>query len=180
MRDEAALDDALRGAKLVACPHCRRVGSLIGHGLLRGYAERSSERVVRGRRFFCSNRTRRPGCGRTFSVKLAAVLTGFVLGTLALWHFVRAVLGGLTRRAAWLREGGSAATQSSGYRSWRRMCAAVSALRVRLSREAPAPASTARDPLMQLAEHLAVVVGAGESDPLAAYQRRMQRGVFEG
>jgi hypothetical protein len=39
-------------------------GTLIGHGLLRGYAERSSEVVVRGRRVFCSNR----GLRSTFGV----------------------------------------------------------------------------------------------------------------
>jgi MSHA biogenesis protein MshM len=39
--------------------------------LLRGYAERASELVFRGRRVFCSNRGQRLGCGRTFSVLLS-------------------------------------------------------------------------------------------------------------
>jgi hypothetical protein len=154
---------------------------LIGHGFLRGYAERGSESLVRGRRLFCSNRGLRPGCGRTFSVKLTTVFAGFVVRTLTLWGFAKAVVGGLTRRAAWLREG--ALSLSSGYRLWRRLCAAQSALRARLYREAPAPPSTACEPLAQLLAHFGVVVGVGAdaetSDPFAGFQLHLQRGLFD-
>jgi hypothetical protein len=181
--DEPALDAVLIGIKLVACPYCRQTGALIGHGFLRGYAERSSEVVVRGRRVFCSNRARRRGCGRTFSVKLAAVLCGFLVRTLTLWRFASAVVGGLTRRAAWLLAAGSALSLSSGYRLWRRLRAAQSALRARLWREQPAPSSAAHEPLAQLFAHLGVVVAAGvatvASDLFAAYQQNLQRGLFE-
>lgn len=178
MRDETALASVLFGLKLVQCPHCRQTDALIGHGFLRGYAERSSELVVRGRRTFCSNRGHRPGCGRTFSVLLSTVLGGFVVRTLSLFCFATTVLGGLTRRAAWLREVGGALSLSSGYRLWRRLGAAQSALRTQLCREAPAPASSARQPLAQLAEHLVVVVGSGGADLFAALQNRLQRGLF--
>jgi hypothetical protein len=50
VRDESALADVLLGLKLAWCPHCRQSGALIGHGLLRGYAELAGEVVVRGRR----------------------------------------------------------------------------------------------------------------------------------
>ena len=46
------------GLELAWCPHCQQSGALIGHGVLRGYAECTSEVVVRGRRVFCSNRAR--------------------------------------------------------------------------------------------------------------------------
>lgn len=175
MRDEHALDAVLHGSKLAACPHCRQTGALIGHGVLREYAERSSERVVRGRRLFCSNRGRRPGCGRTFSVMLSTVVPGFVVRTLTLWCFAKAVLSGLTRRSAWLCEAGASLALSSGYRLWRRLCASQTALRSRLWREAPAPPSTAREPLAQLVAHLAVVVGAGvgDADLFEGFQDRL-------
>lgn len=179
VRDETALATVLLTIKLVGCPHCRKTGMLIGHGFLRGYAERSSEVLVRGRRIFCSNRGRQRGCGRTFSVKLTTVLAGFVVRTLTLWFFASSVLAGLTRRAAWLREG--ALSLSSGYRLWRRLRAAQSTLRVQLCREAPAPVSRAPDPLAQLFEHLGVVVGARAvgGDLLEAFQSHVQRGVLE-
>lgn len=102
---EAALDEARWAAKLQACPHCGRTGTLIGHGMLFGYAERTQERVVRGRRLFCSNRNRRPGCGRTLSIWLGAVIAGFVVRTRTLSHFVGEITEGKTRKAAWKRAG---------------------------------------------------------------------------
>jgi hypothetical protein len=159
---------------------------LIGHGFLRGYAERDSEVVVRGRRVFCSNRARRTGCGRTFSVRLATVLAGFLVRTLTLWRFANAVVGGLTRRAGWLLVADGALSLSSGYRCWRRLSAAQSALRTRLWREAPAPASVEREPIAHLLAHIGVVFPAVERtraarcwDPLAAFQLHLQRGLFE-
>src|SRR5690606_41180404 len=112
---------------------CRQSGTLIGHGFLRGYAERGSGLVVRGRRIFCSNRGKRPGCGRTFSVKLGCVLSGFVVRTLTLWCFVQAVLGGLTLRAAWLVEAAGARSLPRGSRRCARPAAAQGALSVRLA-----------------------------------------------
>lgn len=179
MRDETALADVLLGIKLAACPRCQRTGALIGHGFLRGYAEQGSQILVRGRRFFCSNRGRRSGCGRTFSVKLQTVLCGFVVRTLTLWCFVQAVLAGLTRRAAWLRKACGAVSLSTAYRLWRRLDAVQTALRARLSREAAAPDSTARAPWAQLIAHLSVVVGGGHGDLFAAYQIRIGRGLFD-
>ena len=179
-RDEPALLGLLLGIKLVACPHCRRCGALIGHGFLRGYAECGSEQVLRGRRFFCSDRYLGEGCGRTFSVTLTTVLGGFVVRTLTLFCFAQAVLAGLTRRAAWLGAARGAFSLSSGYRLWRRLQAAQSALRARLWREAPAPACAAREPLAQLFAHFAAVLGGSDDDDLfAAFQGHGQGGIFD-
>ena len=177
--DETALAEALHGIKLWSCPHCRQSGTLIGHGFVRGYAERGSGLVVRGRRFFCSDRGQRPGCGRTLSVMLQTVLTGFVVRTLTLYCFVQAVQSGLTRRAGWRRAAQGALSLSSGYRLWRRLCAGQSALRARLCRESPAPPSNAREPLAQLCAHLRLVIGEGVSDLFSAFQLRFGRGLFD-
>lgn len=178
VRDERALADVMLDLKLTCCPHCRRTGALIGHGFLRGYSEQGSAVVVRGRRVFCSNRGQRPGCGRTFSVLLSAVLHGFVVRTLTLFRFANAVLKGLTRRAAWLSTLSRVLSRSSAYRLWQRLHEAQSALRTRLCGEAPAPACGAREPLAQLFAHMGAVVGATAIDLLEAYQRHLQRGVF--
>jgi len=146
---------------------------------LRGYAECGSGQVDRGRRFFCSNRALRWGCGRTFSVAMMSVLLGFVVRTLTLFRFAQAVLGGLTRRAAWLREASGAFSLSSGYRLWRRLQGAQSALRSQLSREAPAPLCAAREPLAQLLAHFAVVLGDGEPDLFASFQAHAQSAFFK-
>ena len=110
---------------------------------------------------------------------LSTVLSGFVVRTLTLFCFATAVLGGLTRRAAWLREARGALSLSSGYRLWRRLCTAQSTLRGRLCREAPPPDSPARQPLAQLLVHLLLVVGQSEADPFAALQNKLQQGLLE-
>ena len=107
------------------------------------------------------------------------VLTGFVVRTLTLCRFAQAVLGGLTRRAAWLREVGGAFSLSSGYRLWWRLQGAQSALRSQLSREAPAPLCTAREPLAQLLAHFDAVFGCDEPDLFATFQTGAQCALFE-
>jgi hypothetical protein len=169
----------LFGLKLAPCPHCRQTGALIGHGFQRGYAERSSARVVRGRRVLCSNRGRRPGCGQTFSVLLSTVLCGFLVRTLTLFRFASGVLGGLTRRSAWLGAAGGALSLSSGYRLWQRLGGAQGWQRARLCRVTAPPTCGALAPLAQLFAHAALVVGATVPDLLEALQRQLQRGVFE-
>jgi len=79
--DRLGLEQVLRDAKLQVCRHCWRFGTLIGHGLVRGYAARSGARVLRGRRLLCSNRFRRSGCGRTVTVSLASHLVNRVADT---------------------------------------------------------------------------------------------------
>ena len=98
---EADLHQYMLSLKLVPCPHCGKVGFLIGHGFLGGYSETGQEHVVRGWRFFCSNRHRRRGCGRTFSVLLSDVLKGFMVRAHTLWNYLKKVTGGMSRRAAW-------------------------------------------------------------------------------
>jgi hypothetical protein len=149
-------------------------------GFCAATAECGSEQVVRGRRFFCSNRALRLGCGRTFSVALTTVLGSFVVRTLTLLSFAKAVLGGVTRRAAWLCAASGAFSLSSGYRLWRRLQAAQSALRARLSRETPAPACGSREPWAQLLAHFEAVLGGGaELDLFAAFQAHTQCGLFD-
>jgi hypothetical protein len=171
-RSEAELEDARLGLKLLLCPHCRRVGFLIGHGFAWGYAEAGSERVVRGRRFFCSNRHRRRGCGRTFSLLLAHRLSGFVVGTRTLWQYLRAVLGGRSRKAAWERVG-AAFWRASGVRLWRKLSQAQAHIRARLCRHGPPPAFSATEPLAQLAAHLQGAFPAAVC-PFAHFQSHFQ------
>ncbi len=51
------------------CPHCQTTGTLNRHGSLHGFDDESPQRkTLRARRIFCSNRGRRAGCGRIFSI----------------------------------------------------------------------------------------------------------------
>ena len=175
--EERGLDLAELGIKLWACPHCGRIGTLIGHGFLRGYAERGQEQVVRGRRFFCSNRYRRPGCGRTLSVLVATVISRFVVRALTLFRFAREVVLGVTLGVAWRTAREGAFSVSSGYRLWRRLRAAQSTLRSRLCREEAPPACMHSEPVAALLEHFGVVF-PGSVCPFSEFQLRLQHGLF--
>lgn len=164
-------------AKAMTCPHCGLYGTLNAHGWLRGYAEIGSGRVVRGRRWYCSNRFRRPGCGRTWSVLLSHVIAGFTVTTTTLARFVGAVVGGACRSAAW-RGVQSGMTLSSGYRLWRRIDRAQPALRTLLSRGSPPPASTSALPMAELVGHLNAALSSEEC-VLGHFQLRFQRGLFD-
>jgi len=163
--DEAALDRLGDEAKQWCCPHCRRPGTLNAHGTLRGLAEDAPSKAARrGRRFFCSDRGRRPGCGRTFSVFLAQVLAGASVRTAAWWRFCRGRLAGLGVLAAWeaARTGFSL---ESAYRWWRGWQQAEPGLRTQWWR--------GREPPGDLGEELVRRYGA--ADPVAVFQEREQR-----
>lgn len=173
VRDVAELETLRLRAKLTACPHCGQIGTLNAHGFLRGYAVDGASRVVRGGRFYCSERFRRPGCGRTFSLLLARFLGGFMVVTATLWSFVSGVLGGLCRKVAW-EKAGSSFSRSTGYRLWRRLQLAQVNMRSCLSLVSPAPACADREPLAQLVLHIREVVPRNECE-FAAFQYRFQR-----
>ncbi len=125
VRDRRALDELLGHAKLMACPHCRCTGMLVGHGLLIGYAERGNDRQARGRRLLCSARFSRLGCGRTFSVLIATVIARFTARTETISALLHAVVGGLSLKAGWDRIQASASSPAglslrSAYRLWAR------------------------------------------------------------
>ena len=153
------LEVSLRDAKLLLCPHCKRCGTLIGHGFLRGYDEHCSEQVIRGRRLFCSNRFLRQGCGRTVAILLNHVMPRFGVRAATLFAFAKTVVMGVSRRAAWLGTGAHALSLSSGYRLWQRLLGAQCYLRTKLTSLGSPPASVATEPLAQLLEHFASVLG---------------------
>ena len=150
---------------------------LIGHGLLIGYAELGSERVVRGRRLLCSQRGRRSGCGRTFSLRIASVIAGFTVRTGTLSRLLLAVVGGSCIKAAWEHHVSSGLTLGSGYRLWRRLVLAQSHLRSALCRLGPPPSCAHSQPLAQLASHLQQTLGS-TACLFAAFQLTLQRPLF--
>ena len=152
--DEASLAKARAGAKLARCPHCGARGTLNAHGYLRGYAEGATEtRVLRGGRLYCSNRHRRPGCGRTFSILLACYLSGFIVLAQTLFGFVARVVAGAPKDRAWRAATRGAFTCTSGYRMWRTLDRAQPTLRTLLLRSCGPPACEHHEPLAHLLAH---------------------------
>jgi len=162
-----------QGLKLMPCPHCGAVGFLICHGFLRGYNEEGLPGFVRGRRFYCSNRGRKRGCGRTFSVLLAGVLRRCIVPARTLWQFLQGLWRGLNRKAAWERTTRRFSLETA-YRLARRVNRRQSALRTLLARRSAPPQSDSPEPLVQLLAHLENLFAASAC-PIAAFQSEFQQ-----
>jgi hypothetical protein len=166
------LDECLRAAKLHRCPYCKRSGTLIGHGFLRGYAEHGSERVIRGRRLFCSNRFLQHGCGRTVAILLDSVLHAFTVRTTTLFQWAAAVIAGGSIRAAWQVAAGAFSLASS-YRLWHRLLESQSCWRTSLLTRCAPPAWPSSEPLAQLLGHF-MAAFASCACPFSAFQLQFQ------
>lgn len=173
--DEAELTGALWGAKLRACEHCRRVGWLVGHGRVLGYAERSSERVVRGRRLFCSNRGRRHGCGRTVAIRLASVIVRHVVRADTWFALFVALAHGARCAAGW--RSSSTMSLRTGYRLRDRLAHARHALPTMLLSRAPPPEAVNASADAQLVAHLRAVLG-DDTASFDRYQHAFQRSLL--
>lgn len=159
--------------KLTACPHCRATGTLVRHGSLVGFDDADPPRkTLRARRVFCSNRHRRPGCGRTVSVWIAHKIRRLSLTTRTLWSFLRRVVTGTL--AAAVRNTHAPFSDRTLRRIWTRFERAQSRIRTALCTRCPPPTGPPYPgPRPVLAEVLAHLHAAfpNADDPLAAYQR---------
>lgn len=140
--------------KQTPCPHCRATGHLNLHGYLRGYDESNyGKKIIRGRRIFCSNRGRRKGCGRTFSVLVCGVLKRFTIGANTLWRFLKNIAAGLNKQAAF-KKASSQFSSTTCYRIAKTFRYAQVKIRSKLSRLCPVPRSISNNPLTQTVRHL--------------------------
>ena len=163
-----------RSLKFTACPHCRKIGTLILHGYLYGYdLKTANRRAVRGRRVFCSNRNRKAGCGRTFSLLQAGRIKRLIIRTRDLWSFLTNIVNGMNVFRAF---GALAAPLSttSIYRLYKRIYLHQYKIRTMLLKRRPAPENIpATNPLIKTIVHIKSVFKR-RTDPIAAFQSTFQ------
>jgi hypothetical protein len=126
----------------------------------------------RGQRVFCSNRSQRGGCGRTFSMVLADVLPRHTVTAAWLWQWLVALLAGRSVKAAveTLRLPFALETL---YRLRRQLQHKLDQVRARLCQKQSPSASAQTDPLLQTVEHLRQVF-AGDGCLPAEFQLHFQ------
>jgi hypothetical protein len=158
--------------KLMPCPHCQVVGSLIRHGYLRGYDDSSPQRkTIRARRIFCSNRQARRGCGRTFSVWIADKIRRLSLTTSTLWRFLqRAVADGI---AAASRAVDCHLSDRTWQRIWQRFNLGQSKIRTALSARCPPPDLPAHRPAAHVLAHLQAAFPDADC-PITTFQQTLR------
>jgi len=160
--------------KQTACPHCGLSGHLNLHGYLRGYDENAcTGKIIRGRRIFCSNRNKRKGCGRTFSVLSLNTLKKFIIRAYSLWKFLKNTAQGNDKKRSLSSLQVSFST-SSVYRLWKRFCLAQTKIRVFLLRLCKAPhLERSRQPAIQTILHLKAAFKK-TTCPVSAFQDYFQ------
>lgn len=99
--------------KMKQCPHCRQIGCLILHGYLYGYGD--TDMVRRGRRIFCSNRQKKTGCGRTFSILMAGFIKHCMIPSGSVSSFLSKIAQG-DRPVTAFRALGGQMNENAGYR----------------------------------------------------------------
>jgi hypothetical protein len=174
-RSQAGFDQIHLRLKQHHCPHCRVTGTLILHGYLRGYdLKKINKKIIRGRRVFCSNRNRRRGCGRTWSVMLATMLKGFIVQTSHLWGFLKNIAKGMNVFQAFsIRD--IPLSPTSIYRLYKRLYENQPHIRSRLAgRLAPPRDVRHANPLVKTILHMGSAFKRN-SDPPATFQYIFQR-----
>jgi hypothetical protein len=159
--------------KQTSCPHCQTVGTLIRHGVLTGFDDSNHQRkTIRARRIFCSNRHRRPGCGRTVSVWIADKIRRLSITTSTLWTFLQHALVGTI--AAAIHAVNCPRSDRTFQRIWKRFDRGQSAIRTALLGRGPPPslpASPIRRPTAaQVLAHLQTTFPHADC-PIAAFQQ---------
>jgi hypothetical protein len=139
------------------CPRCGKFETLNRHSILRGNdPAQASGQCARGQRVFCSNRGRRGGCGKTFSLVLVDVLPRHTLTASLVWRWLVELLAGLSVKAAVEKLRLPFALETI-CRLRRRLLCGLDQVRTRLCRELPPPVSQQSQPLLQTVEHLRAV-----------------------
>jgi hypothetical protein len=158
--------------KQTPCPHCKRVGTLIRHGFLRGFDDSCKQPTVRARRIFCSNRNHRPGCGRTFSVWLADKIRRLSLTTGTLGRFLqRAAADGIL---AAIRATPCHWSDRTWQRVWKRFLHAQSTIRTALfGRCAPPELPAEHRPAAHVLAHLQAAFSDAPC-PIAGFQHSLR------
>ncbi len=138
--------------KILMCPHCRQVGFLILHGYLYGYGD--TDLIKRGHRIFCSNRNKRSGCGRTFSMLKSWFIKNFIICTRMLSSFLDRIWQGMPTARAFKEM----MHPSGAYRILKKFRHNQVRIRTLLTRiKDPPDLSCIKDPVLQTIAHLKTV-----------------------
>jgi hypothetical protein len=165
------------GLKQTPCPHCKVVGTLNRHGCLYGFDENSKQKTLRARRVFCSNRNRRPGCGRTSSVWCADKIRRLSLSAGFIWKFLTAAVASSVLAA--YRALPHFRSDRTLQRIWTRFHRGQSKIRTALSalcRPPALPATLPAKPSHQAAAQVLAHLQAAFPDadcPIAAFQHTL-------
>ena len=160
--------------KLIKCPHCKLIGFLILHGYLYGYDEKIyNKKINRGKRFFCSNRNKRKGCGKTFSLLKLTIIRGFIITANSIWEYLNNLAKNMNKKDAFNKIQ-IIHSDSTIYRLLNRFKLNQHNIRTLLTRiSKPPEVINTTNPIIQTVTHLKEAFKEYNC-PVAAFQYRFQ------
>jgi hypothetical protein len=148
------------------------------HGFLYGYNEINNQPgFIRGRRFFCSNRNKKTGCGRTVNIFKSFIIKSFTFTANTICNFLNNIINGFSIFQAFniLNVPFSSSTP---YRLFSRFRQKQSELRSLLSRfNSPPFNSNYINPVFLTIQHLMNTFNNCEC-PVSAFQYTAQTSIF--
>lgn len=174
-RSKNDFQDLYFGLKQISCPHCKYIGTLIMHGYLRGYDEKNyGKRIIRGRRIFCSNRFKKSGCGKTFSVFKSNIIKGFNITADSLWKFLKNISNGINKFKSF-KDIALSFSNTTIYRLYKRFKYQQTNIRTALSRiHLKSKTCSNKNPVVQTILHLKLAFNHLPC-PISAYQIHFQK-----
>ena len=167
----AEVSDSIR---MRFCPHCQKSSSLVKHGYIWGVdysSKQPDSKIIRARRFFCSNKGTRCGCGKTVTVyHFHSIPKTSILAPL-LWQWLQIVLDGFSIHSAWYYSG-IKFSLSTAYRLWHKAKTHISYWKSQLVRLTDWSTISGTSVLGQVLNHFK---SAFEAEPFASLQLRFQR-----
>jgi hypothetical protein len=165
--------------KITKCPNCGTTGYLILHGFLKGINEKNpNRRIRRGKRYYCSNRDQRKGCGKTFSVLNSFFIKSFTTTAVTLWIFLTAILSGLSIFKAQEKITTPHSCQTF-YKIWNRFRQKQSHIRTCIYPKIKEQtlSSNLRDSPLETIQHLKSIFGS-HKEPIMAFQHQLQASII--
>lgn len=160
--------------KLIYCPHCRKTQNLILHGYLYGFGYKTySQRITRGHRILCSNRNRRDGCGKTFSIFFKVFLKNFIINTKSLWQVLKNHSSGKNKTRSF-QSLDLPFCPTTCYRLFKKFHLKQHHIRSYLSRRCKAPKDTNENITPKIATLRHCQKTFPREDPIAAFQQYFQ------
>lgn len=175
--DEKQLETIHQNLKQALCPYCKSAQNLIFHGYLYGYSETGNQKIIRGRRIFCSNRNKRLGCGRTINIFIKTVFKKFILSTQNLWNYLINILNGLNKFQSF-KQLNLPFSNTTIYRIYKRFWLRQYFIREQLCKIHPLPQNMkTSSPLIQTIKHIQITFPKS-TNPLGKFQQQFQTSIL--
>jgi hypothetical protein len=161
--------------KLIPCPVCNLVGTLILHGYHSGYLDTTF--TIRGRRVICNKRrARNKGCGKSFTIFISNAIRNCTISAESLWTFLGNAASGIEKLKAFRMVLPESFKDKTVFRIYHRFVKVQSAIRSVLNRHSQPPPSSSNDPAQQTIAHLRAIFSSACA--ISAFQYCFQTSFF--